>query len=152
MAGVLGCIGSTNVTHIPLDKVTAAICQAHIGYKMGSDATTRTYNMTVNHCRQILYPTSGHPGRWKDKTLIRFDSFTADLRDGAFNDMIDFKLKRKQTDTAVNVQECENDVVIEDVTIKGAYVIVDNGYLRWPTTIPPLKVHVIDRSYASHNG
>ena len=44
--------------------------------------------------------------------------------------MIDFKLKRKQTDTAVNVQECENDVVIEDVTIKGAYVIVDNGYLR----------------------
>ncbi|KAI2498508.1 Plant transposon protein [Fragilaria crotonensis] len=28
---------------------------------------------------------------------------------------------------------------VEDVTIKGAYVIVDNGYLRWPTTIPPMK-------------
>jgi hypothetical protein len=26
-----------------------------------------------------------------------------------------------------------------DVTIKGASVIVDNGYLTWSTTVPPLK-------------
>jgi hypothetical protein len=26
-----------------------------------------------------------------------------------------------------------------DVTIKGAYVIVDNAYLKWPITVPPLK-------------
>jgi hypothetical protein len=31
----------------------------------------------------------------------------------------------------------EDDV--ENVTIKGAYVIVDNGYLTWPTTMPPMK-------------
>jgi hypothetical protein len=28
---------------------------------------------------------------------------------------------------------------IENVTIKGAYVIVDNGYLTWPTKVPPMK-------------
>lgn len=76
-AGFPGCIGSTNATHIPLDKVTAAIRQAHIGYKMGSDATTRTYNLTVNHRRQILNSTTGHPGRWNDKAVVRFDSFRA---------------------------------------------------------------------------
>ncbi len=37
----------------------------------------------------------------------------------------------------------END--FEDVTIKRAQVIVDNGYLRWPRTIPPMK-HTRNRS------
>ena len=55
MAGFPGCIGSTDETHIPLvdNKVTASSRQAHIGYKLGSDATTRTYNLTINHRRQI---------------------------------------------------------------------------------------------------
>jgi DDE superfamily endonuclease len=145
VAGFPGCVGSTDATHIPLDKVTASFRQAHLGYKQGSDVTTRTYNLTVNHRRQILHTTTGHPGRWNDKTLIRFDSFMSDLRDGAFDDMIDFTLKRgKKDDTAAaNTDENEDDV--EDVTIKGAYVIVDNGYLRWPTTIPPMK-HTCNRS------
>ncbi|KAI2499538.1 Plant transposon protein [Fragilaria crotonensis] len=135
--GFPGCIGSTDATHIPLDKVTAAFRQAHIGYKMGSDATTRTYNLTVNHRRQILHTTTGHPGRWNDKALIRFDSFMSDLRDGAFDEMVDFTLKRGRKDDTGTVTTGEDEV--EDVTIKGAYVIVDNGYLRWPTTIPPMK-------------
>jgi hypothetical protein len=78
MAGFPGCIGSTDATHIPLDKVTAS------------------YNLTVNHRRQILHTTTGHPGRWNDKTLVQFDSFMADLRDGAFDEMMEFTLKRKK--------------------------------------------------------
>jgi hypothetical protein len=31
----------------------------------------------------------------------------------------------------------EDDV--KNVTIKGAYVIVDNGNLTWPMTMPPMK-------------
>jgi hypothetical protein len=97
VAGFPGCIGSTDATHIPLDhKVTASFRQAHLGYKMGSDATTRTYNLTVNHRRQILHTTTGHPGRWDNKTLVRFDSSMADLRDGAFDEMMEFTLKRKK--------------------------------------------------------
>jgi hypothetical protein len=95
VAGFPGCIGSTDATHIPLDKVTALLRQAHLGNKIGSDATTRTYNVTVNHRCQILHTTTGHPGRWNDKTLVRFDSFMADLRDGAFDEMMEFTLKRK---------------------------------------------------------
>ena len=142
MAGFSGCIGSPDATHIPLDKVTALIRQAHIGYKLGSKSTARTYKLTVNHCRQILHSTTGHPpGRWNGKTLVRFDSFMAELRNGAFDDMMDFTVKRqKKVDTALNLEDsgiCENEYELEGVTIKGAYVIVDNGYLRWPTTIPP---------------
>ena len=114
MAGFPGCIGSTDATHIPLDKVTVSIRQAHIGYKLGSESTTRTYNLTLNRCRQILHSTTGHPGRWNDKTLVRFDSFMAELRNGAFDDMMDFTVKRqKKVDTALNLKDssgiCENE-------------------------------------------
>ena len=129
MAGFPGCIGSADATHIPLENVTASLRQAHLGFKGGSEITTRTYNLTVNHRRQILHTTAGHPGRWNDKTLIRFDPFMADLRDGAFDELMDFRLRRRK-------EGSDSD---EEVTIKGAYVIVDNGYLRWPTTIPPIK-------------
>jgi hypothetical protein len=67
---------------------------------MGSDATTRTNNLTVNHPRQILHTTTGHPGTWNDKTLERFDSFMADLCDGVFDEMMEFTLKRKKVNTA----------------------------------------------------
>ena len=134
-AGFPGCIGSTDATHIPLDKVTAAFRQMHLGYK--SVFTTRTYNLTVNHRRQILHTTTGHPGRWNDKTLIRFDTFMADLRDGAFDKIMDFRLHRTKKMNHSGTAGDNDD--IEEVTIKGAYVIVDNGYLRWPTTIPPMK-------------
>ena len=106
------------------------------GCKMGLETTSRTYNLTVNHRRQILHTTTGHPGRWNDKTLIRFDTFMADLRDGAFDERINFKLKRGGKEGR---NENENDDDEDLVTIKGAYIIVNNGYLRWPTTIPRMK-------------
>jgi hypothetical protein len=81
----------------------------------------------VNHRRQILHSTTGHPGRWNDKTLVRFDSFMADLRNGAFNNTMSFELKTN-TDGETTTR-----------IIKGAYVIVDNGYLKWSTAVPPIK-------------
>jgi hypothetical protein len=73
MAGFPGCIGSTDATHIPLERVAYVDRQNHLGFK--SSTTTRTYNLTVNHKRQILHSTTGHPGRWNDKTLVRFDHY-----------------------------------------------------------------------------
>ena len=146
VAGFPGCIDSIDATHIPLDKVTASFRQAHIGYKSGSETTTRTYNLTVNHRHQILHTMSGHPGRWNDKTLIRFDPFMVELCDGAFDEMMDFTLQRTKTNNTADVTTGnKNNNDIEDVRIKGAYVIVDNGNLRWPTTIPPMK-HTCNRS------
>jgi hypothetical protein len=90
IAGFPGCIGSTDATHIPLVKVCFSLRQAHLGGK--SKSTTRTYNFTCNHRRQILHTTSGHPGRWNDKTLVQFDSFMADLRDRAMHENMSFEL------------------------------------------------------------
>ena len=122
MAGFPGCIGSTDATHIVLEKVSYSHRQEHLGFK--SSCTTRTYNLTVNHKRRILHSTRGHPGRWNDKTLVRFDHFMEQLRNGSFNDTMSFDLF-KATD--------------EKVRMNGAYVIVDNGYLDWSVTVPPTK-------------
>lgn len=122
IAGFPGCIGSTDATHIPLERVAFTIRQAHLGFKMSG--TTRTYNLTVNHKREILHSTGGHPGRWNDKTLARYDSFMDTLRRGGFDDKMSFEL---------------SDVQGRTKTVKGAYVLVDNGYLEWSTTVPPFK-------------
>ena len=116
MAGFPGCINSsTDATHIPLDKITVSSSwQAHSGYKAGSKTTTRTYNLTVNHCRQIIHTTSGHPGRRNEKTLIRFDTFMVNLHDGALDDMTDFTLKRRnEGSTAAAVTTGDGNETIE---------------------------------------
>jgi hypothetical protein len=131
-AGFPGCIGSTDATHIPLERVSCGIRQGHLGYKMS--CTARTYNLTVNHRRQILHSTTGHPGRWNDKTLIRFDSFMTELQKGALNSTMSFELRKQHSVIA------EGEAAPPaTTTIKGAYVIVDNGYLDWSTTVPPMK-------------
>ena len=90
IAGFPGCIGSTDAPHIPLEKVSFTIRQGHLGYKMS--ATTHTYNLTVNHKRQILHSTTGHPGRWNDKSVVRHDDFMDQLRRGSFDDLMGFVL------------------------------------------------------------
>jgi hypothetical protein len=143
-AGFPGCIGSSDATHIPLERVSYRIRQSHLGYKMSS--TARTYNLTVNHRRQILHSTTGHPGRWNDKTLVRFDSFMNDLQNGVFNKDLSFELKlqRPTVDGSVEdgngqQEQQEQATTVATRTIHGAYVIVDNGYLDWSTTVPPIK-------------
>ena len=98
----------------------------HLGYKLKS--TARTYNLTVNHRRRILGTTKGHPARFNDKILVTFDDFVKSLRDGKYNDEYDFEL----------LDFDENRNVIR-VKYKGCYLIVDNGYLDWSVTVPPLK-------------
>ena len=71
-----------------------------------------------------LNSTTGHPGRWSNKTLVRFDSLVSQLQRGCFYDKMTFQLSTKQG---------------KSIKINGAYVIVDNGYLDWSTTVPPFK-------------
>ena len=61
--------------------------------------------------------------------MIRFDRFVNSLQDGCFDDDFGFELY-DYDDT--------NKQIIK-VKYTGCYVIVDNGYLRWSVTIPPLK-------------
>jgi hypothetical protein len=90
MTGFPGAIGSTDATHIMLERVSYCLRQTHIGFKMSH--TARTYNITVNHRRQILVTTSGHPAPWNDKTLALFDNFMTNLKDGIIMDDMFFDL------------------------------------------------------------
>lgn len=85
---LLGCIGSTDGTHILIQRCIYLIWKLHLGYKL--TRTVRTYNLTVNHCRRILSSTSGHHAMFTDKTLIRFDRFVNAVNNGCFDDEFEF--------------------------------------------------------------
>ena len=123
-AGFNGCIGSSDGTHIPMLKCTQWASNTHKGFKLNMPA--RTYNVTVDHSRRILSSTSGHPGTWNDKTLILFDEFICGVNDGKVN-----------ADYIFHLYERDDDGNIVEVTYKGVWFIVDNGYLSWSCTIPP---------------
>ena len=91
-AGFLGTVGSTDVTHIILERaVPKKHRQAHLGFK--SIHTVRAYNITVNHRHRILATTTGYPARWwNDKTLASFDPFMQGLHEGKVLDDIHFDL------------------------------------------------------------
>lgn len=125
-AGLPGCVGSTDATHIVVERCPYKLRQLHMGYKLPH--TARTYNLTCNHRRKILHTTCGHPSRFNDKTLISFDDFVQGLKNGIYNDKFEFELYDFDTD----------DQIIK-VKYRGCYVIVDNGYLRWSVTVPPIK-------------
>ena len=75
-----------------------------------------------------MHTTSGHPARWNDKTLQRYDTLMTGLQSGKLLDNVPFELY---------------DTNAQGETIKvryiGGWVIVDNGYLNWSTSIPPMK-------------
>lgn len=126
MAGFPGCVGSSDATHITIEKCSQRLRQFHKGGK--SKSTTRSYNITVNHRRRILGTTRGHPGRWNDKTVVLFDTFLHGLKRGRTLSNATFRLLERKAN---------GDVVA--VLYRGSHVIVDNGYLPWSCTVPPFK-------------
>ena len=121
-AGMHGCIGSADATHVSILQMQAGLKQYHMGAKLHTPA--RAFNIVVNHRRRILSTTSGMPARWNDKTIVLFDQFMSDLHRG--------KLYR---DNEFQLYDSEGN----EQTLKGLWLAVDNGYLRWPCTMPPFK-------------
>ena len=125
-AGFNGCIGSTDATHVPMLSCWAWAQIVHKGGK--SSVPCRTFNVTVTHSRQIIGSTSGHPATFNDKTLIMFDKLLSNIRRGEFNE-----------DHVFSLLEKDKDGNIVEVEYVGAWFIVDNGYLNWSCTVPPMK-------------
>ena len=115
IAGFPGCFGSTDATHIPMEGCANRLRQTHSGFKL--PYPSRTYNLTANHRRYILHTASGHPARWNDKTLQRFDTLMVGIQSGELLQDVQFKLY----DTNVTGE-------VIKVKYKGGWVIVDNGY------------------------
>ena len=76
-----------------------------------------------SHRRRILSTTRGHPGRWSDKTLIRFDGLANQLRKG-----------ERYADLQFTFLEAAADGTVKEVKYSGTWTIVDNGYLQWSVT------------------
>ena len=126
VAGMHGAIGSMDACHVIIEKCCTRLKQNHLGGK--SKLTCRSYNLTCNHRRQILHTTPGSPARWNDKTIILFDKFALDLQKGRIlNDNVFELYQTNEHGEIISVKYC------------GAWLLVDNGYLKWATTIPPCK-------------
>ena len=125
-AGFHGCIGSMDATNVKIEMCRAFLAQVHKGFK--ASFTSRTYNITVNHRRRILSSTSGHPARWNDKTLVRYDQFASGIQNGEV-----------LSDTIFYLYEYDEEQNITKKKYIGNWILADNGYLDWATTIPPIK-------------
>jgi hypothetical protein len=126
LAGCHGAIGSTDAVHIVLERTPSALINQHHSWK--TRFTARTYNVTVNHRRRILATTRGHPASWNDKTVVLFDNFVRGIHDGKKLSNLQFTLFEKNPSGKVVEQKYQ-----------GCWLLADNGYLNWSTTMPPLK-------------
>ena len=126
LAGFNGCIGSSDATHVIMLKCASWATLSHKGFKLNLPA--RSYNLTCTHTKQILCSTNGHPSTWNDKTLVLFDPLLSGVNDGELFNDFEFTLFEKNT---------SNEIV--EVKYKGVWFMVDNGYLSWSCTVPPVK-------------
>ena len=128
LAGFTGCVGSMDASHVEHSRITYRHRQAHLSFKL--PFTARTYNLICNHRRKIFCTTDGHPARWNDKSLVRFDKLATALHEGTHPlcNLV-FELYAKGENGQEPVKQ----------KYKGGWLLVDNGYLNWGVTIPPLK-------------
>jgi Plant transposon protein len=126
-AGFAGAMGSSDATHIVLERILYRHRHAHNGFKLSH--TARTYNITVNHRRRILATMYGHPATWNDKTLVQFDDFMKGIQEG-----------RLFADHVFELFDYDDSMNVIKHKYSGAWILVDNGYLNWPTTVPPMKI------------
>ncbi len=122
-----GSVGSMDGFHIVMESCDYLIKKIHMGPK--GRHNYRAYIVTVNHWCLILSFTTGNPSRWNDKMVIMYNNLSMSLIN---RDILqDFYFELYQTDTEQN-KYC------------GAWVIVNNGFLKCPVTIP-LQKHSTSR-------
>ena len=80
LAGLPGCVGSADCTHITTEKCEYNLKNHHLGAK--SSHTTRSFSLTANHRRRILHTSYGGPGRWNDQTMVMYDEFIKGIHNG----------------------------------------------------------------------
>jgi len=107
--GFTGAMGSTDVTHVHWQGAPFSQRRSYTG-KEGYP--TLAYECTVDHSGRVLACTRGFPGAQNDKTIVRFDGFVHELKEGIYKD-IEFTLK---------------DAAGREYKVKGLHTIVDGGY------------------------
>ncbi|CBJ30444.1 transposon protein, putative, Pong sub-class [Ectocarpus siliculosus] len=111
--GFSGAMGSMDVTHIVWNKCPYNLPRSYTG-KEG--VPTIGYQVTVNHAGRASAVTEGFTGSTNDKTIVCWDAAVEKIR------------------TDKQYTEKTFDVYNEDgttTTLKGCYLLVDNGYHKW---------------------
>ncbi|CAM9719025.1 unnamed protein product [Pylaiella littoralis] len=119
--GFTGAIGSTDVTHLAWGVCPYNQARSFTG-KEGYP--TVAYQVTVDHTKCAVAVTPGFTGSTNDKTIIQFDSAETRIR----NDPIYTKREYRLYEADGTPYEQE-----------GCHWLVDYGYHRWKTLIPPTK-------------
>ena len=125
LAGMPGACASSDATSIVHEMCSHRIQRIHKGFK--TKYPTRTYNLTVNHCREILGSTRGHPGSFNDKMVVMYDEFITDIKHGHIFSDYEFEL----------LERCGEEIIA--VKYPGVWIVVDNGYHNWSITVPPFS-------------
>ena len=131
--GLTGAGFSTDATNVVMWRCPQNQKQANMGFKQSHPA--RTYNLTCNHRRRILYTTPGHPSRWNDKSLAHVDDFLSGIHEGKILQDVEFSL------FAWSGAVGSSSIV--ETKYRGAWGLVDNGYHRWACTQAPDKVSLL---------
>ncbi|CAN0370454.1 unnamed protein product, partial [Ectocarpus fasciculatus] len=119
--GFSGAMGSMDVTHIGWSKCPYNLARSYTG-KEG--VPTVGYQVTVNHAGRAIAVTEGFTGSTNDKTIVCWDAAVEKIR------------------TDKQYTEKTFDVYNEDgttTTLKGCYLLVDNGYHKWQILMEPTK-------------
>ena len=80
IAGLNGCIGSLDGTHIGMQQCPTWKSVNHKDFKLA--IPSRNYNATIIHYHFILGTIFRHSGTFNDKTLILFDEIIRGVNDG----------------------------------------------------------------------
>ncbi|CAB1099337.1 unnamed protein product [Ectocarpus sp. CCAP 1310/34] len=119
--GFSGAMGSMDVTHIGWSKCPYNLARSYTG-KEG--VPTVGYQVTVNHAGRAIAVTEGFTDSTNDKTTVCWDAVVEKIR------------------TDNQYTEKTFDVYNEDgttTTLKGCYLLVDNGYHKWKILMEPTK-------------
>jgi Plant transposon protein len=109
-------------THIHWANCPAGLANLYTGKEK---VPTIAYEVTVDHTKKILYVSRGHPGSRNDKTIVKTDEFLQAIRNKEIlYDDVEFVLYREDGSS---------------FTVKGAYLISDNGYAKWRMLQAPIK-------------
>jgi hypothetical protein len=126
IAGFSGCIAPTDATHVTMMRCPISRGNEHSGPKEKLPA--RTYNISVNHRRQILYTTTGHPACWSDKTIALFDSLISQIRKGIL-----------LANNTFTLYEYDDNGNVSTRNYNGCWILCDNGYQNWTCLMAPMK-------------
>ena len=131
--GLTGAGFSTDATNVVMWRCSQGVKQVNMGFKQSHPA--RTYNLSCNHRRKILYTTSGHPSRWNDKTLAHVDLFMSGIHEGRILQDVEFEL--------LSWMGRVGKSGVARTKYRGAWGLVDNGYHKWACTQAPAKSHLM---------